>query len=435
MNVIDEVSKTGMAIEQAVRIIDTATPEGQDLSPEYDYAMRAPLYALAHWGIENGLKALIWQVEGDHPRGHDLGKLFRRLKRKAPVKAKHLEDAFTDTVNFYTIDKEQWVHFQSLSSYLGEYGKEDRYETFRYWALEDSNLFHIPLFVHRELLVFLEKFCQWGKKYKTSQRVEWRVNWGYLEGKREHVNSCDICLKDYPESMLEILQRLYPSSDKLSCILRDAYNHNFNIGDDDCINRVIIGTVEFLEKCDDPAVKYYADRLKDLPEGSIPLPSDIELDVKWPVADTFGIVKIRNGERLGTIRYSIDSRWCAGGSLSKAGAKFAKTKTDAMNWLVIASTEVVEVTVDRGPHTPKRAMSPVLLTRSRSGDGPWSPYKITFVNHAHGLSVGQHIAVRGGRPIPIGIADGIISRVDGGLVEYGDEDPIWRKEPVNSNQH
>ncbi len=45
MTTINEVSKTGMAIDQARGIIDKTMPQVQDLVPEYEYAKRMPLYA------------------------------------------------------------------------------------------------------------------------------------------------------------------------------------------------------------------------------------------------------------------------------------------------------------------------------------------------------------------------------------------------------
>ena len=65
MNAKQEISKVGIAIERARSIIDEAMPrEHNPFLPDYEYARLAPLFALAHWGIENGLKALIQEVEG-----------------------------------------------------------------------------------------------------------------------------------------------------------------------------------------------------------------------------------------------------------------------------------------------------------------------------------------------------------------------------------
>ena len=147
-------------------------------------------------------------------------------------------------------------------------------------------------------------------------------------------------------------------------------------------------TFERVQKSNDPAVRYLAHTLSDLPKGSVSPPCDVELEVQWP-SDSYGIVRVKNGERLGVIRSNIDSRWFTLGPLSEYDAKFAKTKTDAMNWLVKKYTEVIDVSEDGGPHTPMRVMSPATLGRSRAGDGPWSPYKITLVDHAHGQRIVQ----------------------------------------------
>ena len=143
--------------------------ENGTYSSEYANAKWAPLYALAHWGIENGLKALILQAVGQHPRGHDLYELFRLLESKDASKAKNLEHAFADIANFYTIDVDRWVHFQSLKPYLREFGKDELYEKFRYWALEDKGLYHIPL-------SFIEN-CSWRlSRYAAGEFNRLRLN-------------------------------------------------------------------------------------------------------------------------------------------------------------------------------------------------------------------------------------------------------------------
>ena len=238
--------------------------------------------------------------------------------------------------------------------------------------------------------------------------------WGNLD-----TIPCARCNQDTQESRLRWRKTYTPAATPLDT-LKHAYNCNFKIADDECVNQVISDVFGRVKESDDPAVRYFIHTLSDLPKGSVSLPCDIELAEEWPVADTYGIVKTRNGDRLGIIRYSIDSRWCAQATGREHNAKYARTKTDAMNWLANECTEVIEVAVDGSLHIPKRVMSPATLSRSSAGDGPWTPYKITLVDHAHGLKVGQKIKVRIGNPIPVQIVDGIISQVVGGLIEFSD---------------
>ena len=233
---------------------------------------------------------------------------------------------------------------------------------------------------------------------------------------------CTRCNLDTQESRLRWRKTYTPATTPLDT-LKHAYNCNFKIADDKCVNQVISDVFGRVKESKDPAVRYYVQTLYDLPEGSVLRPSGVELEVEWSAPGFFGIVRIRNVERLGSIRYSIDSRWCAQVYLFPLKIQFAKTKADAMNWLANECTEVVEVSVDRGPYVPRRAVSPVSSNRTRSGDGPWSPYKVIFADHAHSLSIGQHIKVRDCSPITMKIAEGIISRASGGLVEFGDEVP------------
>ena len=413
LTTIDEVTKTGIAIELVRGIIDKASPEGQDLSPEYDYAMRAPLYNLAHSGIENGLKALIRQVEGDHPGGHNLKNLLRKLKGKAPQKAKFLEEAFNDIVNFYTIDTVKWAQFQSLDTYLKEFGSEDLFETYRYWALEKKDLYHIPLFIHRELLVVLEKLCRWGIEQITSQRVEYSIRYSFVRGVEEHINNCDDCRKDSSKPWLKILNKSFPSATPFSERLRGVNSQDFEIVDDECLNQVICTALEHLATSDDPAVRYFIHTLNDLPEGSVPQLCDVQLEV-----DESGIVKIRNGDQLGFIHQNIDSRWYAQDFFHKYNPQYAKTKDDAMNWLANECTEIVKVSVNGGPHIPKRTMSrpsPLYPDWNDSRLG----YKMTFLNDDQRLSVGQHLEVRSG-PHYYAVDDGIISEISGREVTWED---------------
>ena len=423
MTTDDRVSDTGMAIEVARQLIDNAMPQVQDLVPKYEYAKWAPLYLIAHSAFENGLKAILvklgvrWRRGRD---GHDLGKLLQLLRESDSAKAKLLENTFTDTVNFYTIDIGRWVKFQSLDTYLGEFGTSDRYETFRYWALEGRDQKWIPLFIHRELLVVLEKLCRWGIEQITSQRVEDSIRYSFVRGVEEHINNCDGCRKDSSKPWLKILNKSFPSDTPFSDRLRGVNSQDFEIVDDECLNQVIHTALDSLGKSEDPTVRYYIQTLNDLPDGSVTLPSDIQFEVEWPT-DTYGIVKIRNGEKLGTIRYTIDSRWYAQDFFHKYNPRFAKTRDDAANWLLHACTVVVKVSVNGGEYTSRRAMSPP----SPGGvgwDDPPAGHKITFANEAHGLSVGQHLNVRSGLRSAL-VSDGIISKVSGGLVEFGDEVP------------
>ena len=413
MTTINVVSKTGMAIEMARRIIDVSLPQERDLAREYEYAKWAPLYNLAHSGIENGIKALIWQIDSDHPGGHNLRSLFRKLKGKAPKKARLLEDAFSDIVNFYTIDTRRWVYFNSLDAYLKEFGSEKRYETYRYWALDNKDLEYIPLFAHRELLAFLERLCQWGQRMFTSRRVELNVN-GVLHRKIErHANHCDTCRKASVGPSMTRLLASFPSVAIIADRINDAYNRKFDNRDDECADKVMQATFECLKTSEDPAVQYYFNRLTDLPEGSITRPSDAELEV-----DQHGVVKIRTGETVGMLHHSMEGLWYALISSPESKARIAKTKEDAMYWLLAERTEMVQISVDGGAFTPKRAMSSpsYVWVRSESSSSPG--YKITFADESHGLTVGQFLDIRSGTSSVLEF-NGPITRISGREVFWG----------------
>ena len=412
---LNEVQKTGIAIRETIRIIDNHTPQDPVRLADYNYAKMAPLFALSHWGIEIGLKALILQETQVHYRIHALRKLFRQLKGKAPKQAKYLEDTFIEIVNFYTIDKSKWKSFKTLDTYLGEYGKKERYQTFRYWPLENQALFHTHLFVHRELLKVLEDRCVDGRKHSISRRVRSIIRNGFSKGIGKHLNKenrCEPCWKNTSGPHKPQIQGFNDSSSTLFHAIRDDYSRRFNINQVECMDEITRWAVQYLEKHDDPAVRYCVIRRNDLPQGSVSLPSDVELDVEWSEPDILGIVKIKNGVKLGSILYGIDSRWRAQVDMYSLKFRFAKTKDDAMNWLVNKCTEVVQISVNGGPHIPKRVMFTQSQDWSPSWDDTHPRYKMVFADEAHGLSEGQRIDVRSDR-FPSVLHDGTIVKVSG----------------------
>lgn len=413
------VMEYGWAIENARGIILKAMPQGPDMHIEYDYAQWAPLYALAHWGIEIGLKALLVQANDEPPNWHDLGELFQRLRDKDPERAKKLEDAFIDIVNFYTIDRNRFKHFGSLDDYFREYGNRGLYNDFRYWVRGKTVLYHVPFFVHRELLTLLENLCKWGKAPVTSQLVKRRVHQCLKREVENHVNQCDICIKSYPEhSSLRRLTDLFLSDPTISDRLSDAYNRKFQNGNDTCADKVMHSAFQHLSKSDDLAVRYYTNRLTDLPKGSLPHPTDVKMEMKWLTDDTSGIVSFRNGDELGSITRMVDDRWYVQSYSREHNMRYAKTKVDAVYWLVHMGTVMVEVSIDRGPHTRMRTMSPPSPLYG-GWDDSRPGHKITFVDDAHGLQVGQRIDVRSDR-FPSVLHDGIITKVSGREVIWGD---------------
>lgn len=438
----NEVQKTGVAIQATVKMIDRVMPNVYDHSPSHDYAQWAPLYNLAHSGIENGLKALILQVkkkhpkvkrnrprgiirvcnylrrlirqvEEDHPRGHNLRNLFRKLKGIAPQKARSLEDAFTDIVNFYTIDKNRFPHFKSLDTYFKEYGSEKLFETYRYWALENKDMHHIPLFIHRELLAWFGRYCQRGKAFVTSQRVEENVRFGFVRGIEDHINLCVQCRKDCSKPWLKILNEPFSSRTPYSDNLKGIDIQVFNLVDKECLNQVIDVALGCLKESKDPAVQYFIGILGDLPPGSMSPPSDVQIEV-----DDSGVVKIQNGEILGLVYETLFGRWRAEIFTPESKARIAKTKTDAKYWLLAEGTEMEQVSVDGGPNIPLRAMSSPSPVCGRWND-PRTAWKITFADDSHGLRVGQSLNVRS-PSLPLLKFNGTISRINGREVIWGD---------------
>ena len=130
-----------------------------------------------------------------------------------------------------------------------------------------------------------------------------------------------------------------------------------------------------------------------------------------------GIVKIKNGVKLGSILYGIDSRWRAPVDMYSLKFRFAKTKDDAMNWLVNKCTETMQISVDGGPRQTIRVMSIQPSLEIDFVDGR-TIYSMTFIYDSHGLSVGQRIDVRSSRYSAL-VHDGIISEVNGGEIEWG----------------
>lgn len=205
-------------------------PRQQNLFlPDVDNAELAPLYALAHWSIENGLKAILLLEDDQYDSRkdrHDLTKLLQRLEGSNSEDANYFITAFDDTVCIYTIDKRRWQHFLSLDAYLEENGRGDLHETFRYWALPKGELGHIPLIVHRELIIALEKLLGWRHKQITSIRLEEWIRAKLSKEVLGHTQCRKTCMTDRPHLYTEFLNDSHPSDTPFREKLQPLYNQH-----------------------------------------------------------------------------------------------------------------------------------------------------------------------------------------------------------------
>ncbi len=145
------------------------------------------------------------------------------------------------------------------------------------------------------------------------------------------------------------------------------------------------------------------------------LPSDIRLEVDYKKTKidgpSAGIVRLSNGQQLGTLRESINGRWLAHSFIPPNNSIFAKTKTDAKNWLANECTELARISVDLGAFTEKRVISPVHLVGNHRN-------RVSFVDPPHNISEGQHLVIKGRGTVLIEIAQGTVSMVDGSTIEF-----------------
>ena len=399
----------GVAIEEIIGVIDKGMPKDGDFFSSYQHAKWTPLYLLAHWGIENGLKALL-REKGEEYHGSNLSKAYNKLKQVNVEAAEALGAAFYDAVSFYSIDVNRWEPFRTLDTFFNKFGSETCYKSLPYWPLDGETDLNIPPFIHRELLAALEEQCQHGSAQTTSLRIEQNVKWSIIAAFEGHLKGCTECTRD---ELLRGLDRWFHKDSSPTEKLRYAFRHNFFISNDGCVNATVRSFCLSLMDGDDFVVRYYIHKFDDIPEGSVNRPSDIEL-----VSDEHGVVRIRDGETLGVIHQDIDSRWRAYPIWTSRKRRYAKTRIDAMNWLIDECTFMVNLIVDNGWASPRRVVYPSSNNRRRARAGLPPEHELIFADGTHDLKVGQELRLLGDRAFLFGSASGTITGVDGRRITY-----------------
>ena len=159
---IDWQRAVATSLADIVRMYDAAPFTG-DLAPEHGvppFALRA---SLLHFGMEQGMKALVKRYKPDTSNkemrdiGHSLHRAYKALDPNARCS---LDDCFEDARCFYEIKPAgQWKHLKDLEQYLQAIGSEKQFEDYRYWALDKDEWFrHRPLMelrIARELVRFI----------------------------------------------------------------------------------------------------------------------------------------------------------------------------------------------------------------------------------------------------------------------------------------
>lgn len=159
---IDWQRAVATSLADIVRMYDAAPFTG-DFSPEHGvphFALRA---SLLHYGIEQGMKALVRRDKPDagtaemKKLSHSLHSTYKALDPDARCL---LDDCFEDARCFYEIKPAgRWKHLKDLEQYLKAIGSKKQFEAYRYWALDKDDWFaHRPLMelrITRELVRFI----------------------------------------------------------------------------------------------------------------------------------------------------------------------------------------------------------------------------------------------------------------------------------------
>lgn len=166
------------SLRETVRLCDEV-PLRDDFAIEFKvphFALRA---SLLHFGMEQGMKALIKRDGMKYERGHDLSRAYKAMSLEM---RQLLDGCFEDARDFYQIEiAEQRVHLKSLEQYLLAIGSHKQFEDYRYWALEKGDDWFanqvMELRITRELVRFIaDELGNFGRKvggpFFLSKRLE-----------------------------------------------------------------------------------------------------------------------------------------------------------------------------------------------------------------------------------------------------------------------
>ena len=334
------------SLRETVRLCDEV-PLRDDFAIEFKvphFALRA---SLLHFGMEQGMKALIKRDGMKYDRGHDLCRAYKAL----PLEMRQLLDGcFEDARDFYQIEiVEQRVHLKSLEQYLLAIGSHKQFEDYRYWALEKADDWFanpvMELRITRELVRFIADELSdsgevIGDPFFLSARLERSLKHCFPRRIPPHWS------EDDSHQHYQDAYRLRNEAGSWLQVLEIAVRENFagQEGVQLLLHRQYEAFLNAKEMKSDPAFRHALDRMTAI---HFRLSSNLKADLD-ETRDDWIVVRAPGSDLpLGDCIRRPDGRWWV--SLGRSnGSYLAADRQSAIDLAIAGSTEEIYVQVNDG---------------------------------------------------------------------------------------
>ncbi len=435
--------KVERSIEDVMEMID-ASPMRNDLISFANSVQLTNRAHNAHLAIEQGLKTLIVHAGGEFEETHALLKLFRRLEAVDRDTGTFLTVAFRDAVEFYgyNVNADGFNQFRSLEDYLARVGGQKAFELYRYWTLDNlsetgQDIPPISLPVHRELLQAIALLVGPEMRRTVSQRVDQAIF--HAMSDTGHMWYTDTDTKKQAQ-VRNYLSWFQAQKAPYRFVLKDVVRRKFRVGEDEYTGRVLKKAYERLRQSEDPATRYFINRLEYLPKNSQKPIAGFYPNVEWfNDKETRGMVVTPGGSLLGFVERYADGGW--GIEPAETGlarvTDVAETFADAKSYLVDRLTRRIDVKFGNVVREMRIVSDSDFIVPAQRGDD-WTDtanvtesYELEFWDDQHGLQSGAPIMARlrhKEHPSLVSVLEGNVCSVDGAkvwvsgseLLDYGE---------------
>ncbi len=398
--------KVERSIEDVMEMID-ASPMRKDMVSFANSVQLTNRAHNAHLAIEQGLKTLIVHAGGEFEETHALLKLFRRLEAADEDTAAFLATAFNDAVDFfgYSVNSDGFSHFRSLEDYLARVGGQKAFELYRYWTLDSlsetgRDIPPISLPVHRELLQAIALLVGPEMRRTVSQRVDQAIFHAMADTRHMWYTDTDTEKQAQVRNYLSWFQA---QKAPYRFVLKDLVRRKFRVGEDEYTGQVLKEAYERLRQSEDPAMRYFIDRLEYLPKNSQKPIVGFNPKMEWfNDKETRGMVVTPGGSLLGFVEKYADGGW--GIEPAETGlarvTDVAETLADAKRYLVDRLTRRIDVKFGDVIKETRIVSDSDFIVPARRGDD-WTDtanstesYELEFWDEQHDLQSGSPITAR-----------------------------------------
>lgn len=419
-------------VNVAIKQYRNMQPDFSDMDPNYNLAKFSLIQSMLHSVIEVGLKSLV----DDYRWGHSLDVVYDELSQTDGAAADYLNAVFVEAVDFYKLcHSEKMPYFQSLKAFLKQFGRQDLYTSYRYWALESSSATTAQkAFSPRIVELYYEVLraiatIQVRRKYKKGQLLQgvcWRVNVKVMHA----LNREPLLLMEAGDELDQWRNSLtghYPYMQGME----DAASADFQIEGLPKMSAILHLVKDNLKRDEDGAVSYWARRLEYLREGSQDAPKGLTIK-KVPVDKHIIEIRDPSGEKLLALLGQMpDGAWLV--DMSEIPTAAAWTREDAERYIIAQAAVPVYVTTasqSQWKYTVLDHPENQLQGGDFSSDDVfpktlYREYEFRMWTDAHGIQTGEHIVMQfpshwfesGAYRL-----DGRVTDVDGSLIKLSAQD-------------